>query len=106
MVLAMKRLRLARAERFAEGLAQALAAECPRNVQAGLERARIKAIQEGNFDRADALRHMQLRLGITSYSHGKSTAAELEPIIGELQERVRRLENGRGDADQSATSSP
>ena len=32
--------------------------------------------------------------------------AELEPIIKELQERVRQLENGRGDADQSATSSP
>ena len=95
MVLAMKRLRLARAEGFAEGLVQALAAKGPEHLAAGLERARIKAISEGNFDRADALRYMQLRLGLPTDSDTKSLADELR----KLQEHIRKLENGGSEAD-------
>jgi len=95
MVLAMKRLRLARAEGFAEGLVQALAAKGPEHLAAGLERARIKAISEGNFDRADALRYMQLHLGLPTDSDTKSLADELR----KLQERIRKLENGGSEAD-------
>ena len=99
MVLAMKRLRLARAEGFAEGLVQALAAKGPEHLAAGLERARIKAASEGNFDRADALRYMQLRLGVPTDSDKKSLAAELR----KLQDRIRQLENGGSDADPIGT---
>ena len=99
MVLAMKRLRLARAEGFAEGLVQALAAKGPEHLAAGLERARIKAVSEGNFDRADALRYMQLRLGVPTDSDKKSLAAELR----KLQDRIRQLENGGSDADPNGT---
>ena len=99
MVLALKRLRLARAEGFAEGLVQALAAKGPEHLAAGLERARIKAVSEGNLDRADALRHMQLRLGLPSGSAAKSIAAEIQ----DLQERVRQLETERADSESAAT---
>lgn len=95
MVLAMKRLRLARAEGFADGLAQALAAKGPEQLAAGLESARIKAVSEGNFDRADTLRYMQLRLGVPTDPHTASLAAELR----KLQERISQLENGRADSE-------
>ena len=101
MVLAMKRLRLARAEGFAEGLVQALAAKGPEHLAAGLERARIKAVSEGNFDRADALRHMQRRLGVPTDSDTQFIAAELR----KLQEQIRRLRNERADAERADSAS-
>ena len=101
MVLALKRLRLARTEGFAEGLVQALAAKGPEHLAAGLERARIKAVSEGNLDRADALRCMQLRLGVPTDSDTKSLAAELR----KLQERIRQLENGLMDSEPSESAS-
>ena len=66
-----------------------LAAKGPEHLAVGLEKARQKAISEGNFDRADALRWMQFRLGLLPSDNGKSALAELS----DLQERVRRLEN-------------
>ena len=100
MVLAIKRIRLARAEGFAEGLAQALAAKGPEHLPSGLEQARQKAIREGNFDRADALRLMQLRLGLPTGDAADDTAAK----IRELQERVRQLKNGGTDAKPTTDS--
>ena len=96
-VLAWKRLRLARDEGFAEGLAQALAAGGPEKLAAGMERARQKAIIEGNFDLADALRYMQFRLGLPAGNAVESMTAE----IRDLQERIRQLENGGGAASES-----
>ena len=89
MFLARKRIRLAGAEGFAEGLVEELVAKGPEYLAVGLEKARQKAISERNFDRADALRRMQLRLGLLPSDNGKSALAELS----DLQKRVRRLEN-------------
>ena len=100
MVLAMKRIRLARAEGFAEGLAQALAAKGPEHLPSGLEQARQKAMREGNFDRADALRLMQLRLGLPTGDAAEYTAAK----VRELQERIQQLENGGADTKPATGS--
>ena len=121
MVLAMKRLRLSRAEGFAEGLAQGpWRAKGPEHLAPGLERARMQAISQGDFDRADALQDIKQRLCPPSNyaakvhnlqasldqafekgrQEGRAEArAELEPVIAQLQERIRQLENGNAGPD-------
>ena len=90
MVLALKRLRQARDDGFAGGLAQELAAGGLERLAAGMERARQEAIGEGNFGRADALSYMQWRLALPVGNAVESMAAE----IRDLRQRVRELENG------------
>ena len=98
MVLALKRLRQARDDGFAEGLA----AGGLERLAAGMERARQEAIGEGNFGRADALSYMQWRLALPVGNAVESMAAE----IRDLWQRVRELENGAPSRHRNRRHNP
>ena len=94
MFLARKRLRLARAEGFAEGLARSLAEAGPEQLAAGLASARQKAISKGDFDLDDALRDLQRRFGLPiDVGSQSATIAELEARVRQLEEENRQSRN-------------